>query len=216
MWDSINMYVQGTLSTLYMTFGAGIFGAALGIPFGFFIFITRRQQIMSNALANAILAGIVNIVRSIPFIIIVMCVAGFTRFLVGTRVGDTAMLVPLSIAVSALVARMVESALNEVPHGLIEASQAMGASHWQIIRKVLFPEALPGVVRAMTIALIALVDYSAMSGMLGGDGLGKIANYYGYQRGRADIIWICVIILVIIVQIIQFGGDRLARRHDHR
>ena len=159
---------------------------------------------------------IVNIGRSIPYLILALWIIPFTRAIVGVSIGNTAAIVPLTLSAVPFIARMVENMLNEVPGGLIEAAQAMGASPTQIMRKVLLPEALPGIINALTITLIALIGYSAIAGALGAGGLGKVAYAYGYQRYRPDIMLYTVCIIVVLVQNIQWLGDALARRFDHR
>ncbi len=212
----LNLLLTATWETLYMSLSAAIMAALIGIPLGVLLFITRKDQFLANAKINAPLGIVVNIGRSIPFIILVVAIIPFTRFIVGTFIGNTAMIVPLTISAIPFVARLTENVLNEVPNGLIEAAQSMGATPLQIIRKVLLAEAKPGLVNAMTVTTIALVGYSAMAGAVGAGGLGKVGISYGYQRFNPEIMLYTVIILVVLVQLIQSLGDFIAQRLDHR
>ncbi len=212
----VNLFLTATWETLYMSLSAAFIAAAIGIPLGVLLFVTRKDQFLANAKVNAPLGIIVNIGRSIPFIILVVAIIPVTRFIVGTFIGNTAMIVPLTISAIPFVARLTENVLTEVPNGLIEAAQSMGASPLQIIRKVLLAEAKPGLVNAMTVTTIALVGYSAMAGAVGAGGLGKVGISYGYQRFNPEIMLYTVIILVVLVQLIQSLGDFLAKKFDHR
>ena len=189
-----------------------IFGTLLGL----ILYATRRGRFLADPYVYYPLGIIVNIGRSIPYLILALWIIPFTRAIVGVSIGNTAAIVPLTLSAVPFIARMVENMLNEVPGGLIEAAQAMGASPTQIMRKVLLPEALPGIINALTITLIALIGYSAIAGALGAGGLGKVAYAYGYQRYRPDIMLYTVCIIVVLVQNIQWLGDALARRFDHR
>ena len=188
----------------------------LGMPLGVLLVISDKGHIAENRLLNKILSVIVNIGRSIPFIILLVAIIPFTRFIIGTYIGTTAAIVPLTVAAIPFVARVVESSLKEVDPGVIEAAQAMGASPWQIVYKVLLPEALPGLVLGFTLTAINLVGYSAMAGTVGGRGLGDLAIRFGYQRFRGDIIFYTVVILVVLVQLIQALGNWLARKLSRR
>lgn len=212
----LNLLITATWETLYMSLSAAFLAAVIGIPLGVLLFVTRKDQFLANTAIHAPLGVVVNIGRSIPFIILVVAIIPFTRFVVGTFIGNTAMIVPLTISAIPFVARLTENVLNEVPNGLIEAAQSMGATPVQIIRKVLLAEAKPGLVNAMTVTTIALVGYSAMAGAVGAGGLGKVGISYGYQRFNPEIMLYTVIILVILVQVIQSIGDRIAKRLDHR
>ncbi len=212
----LQLLVTATGETLYMSLSAAVLAALVGIPLGVLLFITRKDQFLAKPAINAPLGVVVNIGRSIPFIILVVAIIPFTRFVVGTFIGNTAMIVPLTISAIPFVARLTENVLNEVPGGLIEASQSMGATPTQIIRKVLLAEATPGLVNAMTVTTIALVGYSAMAGAVGAGGLGKVGISYGYQRFNPEIMLYTVIILVVLVQMIQSLGDYIAKRFDHR
>ena len=210
------LLVSSTFETLYMTLTATAFATLLGVPLGVILYATRRGRFLANPYVYYPLGIVVNIGRSIPYLILALWIIPFTRAIVGVSIGNTAAIVPLTLSAVPFIARMVENMLNEVPGGLIEAAQAMGASPTQIMRKVLLPEALPGIINALTITLIALIGYSAIAGALGAGGLGKVAYAYGYQRYRPDIMLYTVCTIVVLVQLIQWLGDMLAKRFDHR
>lgn len=210
------MLVRGTGETLLMTFLSGFFGFVIGLPTGIFLFMTRKGQIMENRFLNTAASVLVNIFRSIPFIILIVWMIPFTRAIVGTSIGVKAALVPLSVGAAPFIARMIENSLLEVPHGLIEAARAMGATPMQIVRKVLLPEALPSIINSAAITLIALVGYSAMGGAVGAGGLGQIGYQYGYVGYDFVVMNVVLVLLVIIVFIIQTAGDFLAAKTDHR
>ncbi|MDH0658334.1 MULTISPECIES: methionine ABC transporter permease MetI [Empedobacter] len=212
----INLLLKGTWETVLMTFVSGFFGFVLGLPIGIFLFLTRKGQLLENKLVNQILAFFVNIFRSIPFIILIVWMIPFTRSLVGTSIGVSAALVPLSIGAAPFIARLVENSLLEIPEGLIEAARSMGAKPSQIIFKVLLPEALPSLINAATITLITLVGYSAMGGAVGAGGLGQIGYQYGYVGYDTFIMNTVLILLIIIVFIIQFTGDFLSKKFNHK
>ncbi|MRX38317.1 D-methionine ABC transporter permease MetI [Flavobacterium circumlabens] len=212
----ITLLVQGTLETIVMTFLAGFFGFLLGLPSGILLFLTRKGQILEHVVFNRILSIIINIFRSIPFIILIVWMIPFTRALVGTSIGVSAALVPLSIGAAPFIARLVENSLLSLPSGLIEAARALGATPLQIVYKVLLPEALPSLINAASITLITLVGYSAMGGAVGAGGLGQIGYQYGYIGYDAAIMNTVLILLVTLVFIIQFAGDRLSKYFDHR
>ncbi|UJF25069.1 ABC transporter permease [Suttonella sp. R2A3] len=212
----INLLLTATWDTIYMVGVSGLLSAVFGIPLGVILYITRKGKFYANPWINWPLGIVVNIGRSIPFIILILYIIPFTKLLVGTFIGNTAAIVPLTISAIPFVARMVEGVLVEVPGGLVEAAQSMGATPLQIIRKVLLAEATPGIINAMTITLIALIGYSAMAGAVGAGGLGKVAISYGYQRYNIEIMNYTVIILVLMVQGVQSLGDYLAKRFDHR
>ncbi len=214
--DTAWLMLVSACETLYMTLSATLIAAIFGTLLGLILYATRRGRFLANPYVYYPLGIIVNIGRSIPYIILALWIVPFTRFIVGVSIGNTAAIVPLTLSAVPFIARMVENMLNEVPGGLIEAAQAMGASPTQIMRKVLLPEALPGIINALTITLIALIGYSAIAGALGAGGLGKVAYAYGYQRYRPDIMLYTVCIIVVLVQNIQWLGDTLARRFDHR
>jgi D-methionine transport system permease protein len=212
----LNLFLQGIGETLIMTFVSGFFGFVLGLPLGVLIFITHRGQIRENRWVNEILSAFVNIFRAIPFIILIVWMIPFTRMLVGTSIGVLAALVPLSVGAAPFIARMVENSLLEVPEGLIEASRAMGATPFQIIRKVLIPEALPSLVNCMTITLITLIGYSAMGGAVGAGGLGQLGYQYGYVGYDTVTMNIVLALLVLLVFIVQLTGNYISKRLDHR
>lgn len=202
--------------TLTMVLVSGAIGLALGIPLGVVLFISKPGQIKEHALLNKALGTVVNIGRSIPFIILIVSIIPLTRLLVGTSIGTMAAVVPLAIGATPFIARLVEGALMEIPSGLVEAARAMGASPLQIIVKVMLPEALPGIINGITITLVTLVGYSAMAGAVGGGGLGDVGIRYGYQRFDGTVMLVVVAILVLLVQIIQSVGERLVRTTDHK
>ena len=202
--------------TLWMVFASALFGTLLGVPLGIALHITKPGQIAARPILNKVLGTVVNVGRSVPFIILLVAIIPLTRLIIGTSIGTNAAIVPLAIGAIPFLARLVEGALMEIPAGLIEAAQAMGATHRQIIRKVMLPEALPGILNAVVITLVALVNYSAMAGAIGGGGLGDVGIRYGYQRFDPAIMLITVAILVILVQLIQSIGERLVKRVDHR
>lgn len=212
----IALLVDALGQTLAMVFASGLVGFIFGIPLGVLLHLTKKSGLLENQSVNKMLGIIVNIGRSIPFIILLVAIIPFTRFIVGSSIGTAAAIVPLTIAAIPFIARLVEGALLEVPAGLVEAAQAMGAKPKQIILKVLLPEALPGIINALTITLVTLVGYSAMAGTVGGGGLGDVGIRYGYQRFDGTVMMITVIILVILVQIIQSLGDHLVKHVDHR
>ena len=199
-----------------MTFVSGFFGFVIGLPTGVLLFLTRKDQILANRTANRVLSTIVNVFRSIPFIILIVWMIPFTRMLVGTSIGVLAALVPLTVGSAPFVGRMVENSLLEVPHGLIEAARAMGATPFQIVRKVLLPEALPSIVNGASITLIALVGYSAMGGAVGAGGLGQIGYQYGYVGYDILVMNTVLILLVALVFLIQLTGQYISRKVDHR
>lgn len=198
--------------TIYMVVVSGTVSALLGIPLGVLLYVTRESQILARPTLHKILGIVVNATRSIPFIILMVAVIPFTRLIIGTSIGTTAAIVPLSLAGIPFVARIAEGALDEVSTGLIEAAQSMGATPMQIITKVMLPEALPGLIHGMTLTLVTMVSYSAMAGAIGGGGLGDLGIRYGYQRFDPVVMLITVVILIAVVQLIQSGGELLQRR----
>jgi len=212
----ILMLIKGAGETIFMTFLSGLFGFIIGLPAGVLLFMTRKGQVLQHQTLNSILAVVVNIFRSIPFIILIVWMIPFTRVIVGTSIGVEAALVPLSIGAAPFIARMVENSLLEVPPGLIEAARAMGATPFQIIWKVLLPEAMPSLINTASITLITLVGYSAMGGAVGAGGLGQIGYQYGYVGYDVVVMNTVLLSLVALVFIIQFTGDYLAKRVDHR
>ena len=210
------MLLNGLWETIVMTFVSGFFGFVIGLPTGVLLFLTRKGQILDNRPVNRALSVFVNIFRSIPFIILIVWMIPFTRMLVGTSIGVLAALVPLSVGAAPFVGRMVENSLLEVPHGLIEAARAMGATPFQIVCKVLLPEALPSIVNGASITLIALVGYSAMGGAVGAGGLGQIGYQYGYVGYDTLVMNTVLILLVALVFLIQLTGQYISRKVDHR
>lgn len=216
--DMIKLLFEGLFESLYMICASSGIAFILGMPMGIVLSVTDRGNILENPPINGILSVVVNIGRSVPFIILMVAIIPLTRKIVGTSIGTNAAIVPLSLAATPFVARVVESALREIDQGVIEAALSMGARPAEIIRKVLLPEALPAIIAGLTLTLINLVGYSAMAGAIGGGGLGDIAIRYGYQRFKPDVMLITVVILVLLVQFFQFTGDRLAAltRHDRK
>ena len=218
MWDNqtIMMIVEGTGVTLYMTLFSTLIAYALGLPMGITLVVTAPGGLKPNRVIYKILDVVVNIVRSIPFLILLMLIIPFTRFIVGKSYGAAATVVPLSIAAAPFVARLVESSLLEVDHGVVEAAQSMGAGLWTIIWKVLLAEARTSLIVGATISLGTILGYSAMAGVVGGGGLGDIAIRYGYYRYQADIMIITVVLLVLLVQVLQMIGTRLSKKLHNR
>ena len=212
----ITELLHGIWETLYMTLTSTVMAYVLGIPVGIVLYITDKNGICKNRPVNFILGVIVNVLRSVPFLILLVAILPFTRLVVGTTLGSTAAIVPLVVAAAPFVARMVESSLKEVDGGLIEAAQSMGASPVQIILKVLIPEAKPSLLVGSAIAVTTILGYSAMAGFVGGGGLGAIAINYGYYRYNNKVMLITVLLLVVIVQILQELGMRIATRTDKR
>jgi D-methionine transport system permease protein len=217
MSDSIiNLLFQGTIETIIMTLVSGFFGFVLGLPTGIFLFLTRKGQLLENKISHQIVSIIVNIFRSIPFIILIVWMIPFTRTIVGTSIGVSAALVPLSVGSAPFIARLVENSLLEIPSGLIEAARSMGAKPFQIIRKVLLPEALPSLINNVSITLITLVGYSAMGGAVGAGGLGQVGYQYGYIGYDFAVMNSVLILLIVLVFIIQISGDFLSKKFNHR
>jgi len=210
------MLMEGTVDTLYMTFVSTFFAYIIGLPMGIWMVTSSANGIRPNKTLNTVLGWIINIGRSIPFIILMVFLIPFTKFLVGKMIGSTAAIVPLVIAAAPFVARLVETSLEELDPGVVEAAKTMGATNWQIIYKVLLPEAVPSLIRGLSITTITLIGYSAMAGAVGGGGLGDIAIRYGYHRYQADLMVITIILLVIIVQLIQCIFNLVARKIDKR
>ena len=210
--QTLAMMAEGTGATLYMTLMSTLFGYILGLPMGIILVVTAPKGLRPNQ----VVYRIVNITRSIPFLILMILIMPFTRILVGKTYGTTATIVPLALAAAPFIARMVESSLLEVDHGVIEAAQSMGASLWTIIWKVLLAEARTSLIVGATIALGTILGYSAMAGTIGGGGLGDIAMRYGYYRYQADIMIIAVVLLVLLVQILQVVGMILSKKLDRR
>ena len=216
MSNMIEILVKGVFESLYMTLVSTIIAYILGIPLGVIVYITDSKSICKNKAVNFIFGFVINVIRSIPFLILLVAMLPFTRMIVGTTIGVNATIVPLVAAAAPFVARMVESSLKEVDSGVIEAARAMGSSPFQIITKVLLPEATPSLLVGLTIAFATILGYSAMAGFVGGGGLGAIAINYGYYRYQSDIMFITVAILVIMVQVFQEVGIRVVNKIDKR
>src|SRR5690606_26609367 len=211
-----DLLLAGTCETLLMTFLSGFFGFLIGLPLGIYLFLTREHQLLENKSMHQIVSLIVNVFRSIPFIILIVWMIPFTRQIVGTSIAMSAAVVPLSIGAAPFVARLVENSLLEIPGGLIEAARAMGASSRQVIVKVLLPEALPSLINNATITLITLVGYSAMGGAVGAGGLGQIGYQYGYVGYDTFIMNAVLILLILIVFLLQYTGDYISKKVNHR
>ncbi|GBF10219.1 methionine ABC transporter permease [Tepidibacillus infernus] len=207
---------QATLETLYMVGLSGLFTVILGTPLGILLVLTDKGQILQDGTINKVIAAIVNIFRSIPFIILIVLLIPFTRFIVGISIGPTAASVPLIIGAAPFFARLVETSLREVNRGVVEAAISMGASNWQIIRKVYLPESLPSIVSGITVTLVTLIGYSAMAGVVGGGGLGDMAIRYGYQRYNMPVMLVTTAVILILVQIVQSFGDYLSKVLDKK
>ncbi len=205
-----------TLDTLRMVAVASLLGTILGLPLGVFLATSGRGELYAAPWTNRVLGAVVNALRSTPFIILVVAIIPFTRLVAGTSIGTTAATVPLTVAAAPFIARLVEGAVREVDQGLVEAARAFGASPLQIVLKVLVPEALPGIVLGLTLAVVSLIGYSAMVGAVGGGGLGDLGIRYGYQRFMPDMMLAVVVVLIVLVQAVQSLGDRLARRLNKR
>lgn len=213
LWEMIG---KGIVETLYMTIVSTLLAYALGLPLGVFLAITGKEGIRPNKILYGLIGILVNVLRSIPFIILLILIMPVTRMIVGTTIGPSAVIVPLVVAAAPYVARLVESSLKEVEGGVIEAAQSMGASNLQIVWKVLLPEAKPSLLLGFAIAITTILGYSTMSGFVGGGGLGSIAVNYGYYRYETEVMIVAVVLLVIIVQVLQETGTFLARKTDKR
>lgn len=212
----IQLLFDSTLQTLYMVAVSTLFGTALGLPLGVFLATSGRGELLSAPLVNRVLGLVVNATRSVPFIILVVAIIPFTRLIAGTSIGTNAAIVPLTLAAVPFIARLVENAIREVDGGLTEAARAMGATPLQIIRKVLIPEAMPGIALGLTLAVVSLIGYSAMVGAVGGEGLGDLGIRYGYQRFMPEVMLAVVVILIVLVQLVQSVGEWIAARVDRR
>lgn len=207
-----NMIWTSTLETMYMVFFSTVFSLLLGFPIGILLVITKEGNIMERPKLNQFLEIIINTLRSFPFIILMICLFPLSRIIVGTTIGSTAAIVPLSISAAPFVARMVEVALNEIYKGLIEAASSMGANNRTIIFKVMIPETLPHIIHGITVTVISLIGFSAMAGSIGAGGLGDLAIRFGYQRFKTDIMLYSVVVIIILVQILQSFGNYLAKK----
>ena len=215
LWDK-GLIQLGIWETVYMTFISSFFAYLIGLPLGVILHVTDKNGIHPMPKLNKLLGFIVNFFRSIPFIILMVAMLPVAKFVVGTSLGNKAVIVMLVIAAAPYIARMVEGSLKEVDAGVIEAAQSMGANNFEIITKVLIPEAKPSLINGAAISIVTILGYSAMAATIGGTGLGQIAIIYGHQRSNGDITWICVFLTVIIVQIIQELGRYIATKTDKR
>ena len=214
--EIINLMLQGIQETVFMVAVATIIAAIIGIPLGITLVTTSQGHILENRFINQILGTIVNIIRSIPFIILMVAIIPLTRIIAGTSIGTTAACVPLTIVAIPFLSRLVETSIRDVDFGLVEAAESMGATPFQIIRKVLIPEALPTIINNITVLVVNLIGASAMAGAIGGGGLGDIAIRYGYQRFRADVMLATIIILIVGVNLIQACGDFASRKKNKK
>ena len=210
--EMLALLIESFWETCYMVLASTALATIVGAPLGVILTVTRKDHILPHAGINNVLGAIVNALRSTPFIILMVAIIPLTRIIVGSSIGTTAAIVPLTISAAPFIARIIESSLLEIDPGVIEAAQAMGASPMQIITKVLLPEALHSIVLGVTLAIISLIGYSAMAGALGGGGLGDLAIRYGYQRFQLDIMLITVIILIVMVQVMQSFGNFLSKK----
>ena len=214
--EIIKLMLQGIEETFYMVAVATVIGGIIGIPLGITLVTTSKGHILENRFINQILGTIVNIIRSIPFIILMVAIIPLTRLIAGTSMGTTAACVPLTIVAIPFLSRLVETSIRDVDFGLVEAAESMGATPFQIIRKVLIPEALPTIINNITVLIVNLIGASAMAGAIGGGGLGDIAIRYGYQRFRPDVMLATIIILIVVVNVIQAGGDFASRKKNKK
>lgn len=213
MWTHrLGLLEAATFQTLEMVFISALFAVIIGLPLGVILFVTRNSHLFKKPLLHSALGFIVNVLRSIPFIILLVAITPITRLIVGTSIGTTAAMVPLALSAIPFFARLVESAISEVSVGLIEAALSMGATTMQIVKKVLIPESRSTIVRGITLTLITLVGYSAMAGAIGGGGLGNLAIMYGYERFEIRIMIATVVILIVMVQLFQWCGDFVAKK----
>ena len=213
---SVEFWANALWETLYMVAVSTVVSYAIGLPLGLLLVVSDKNGIRPIPVLNTVLGVIVNILRSIPFLILGVMISPLTRAITGSSIGTAAMIVPLTVAAAPYVERMVESSIKEVPFGVIEAAQSMGASPWQIVWKVLVPEAKPSLMVGAAISVVTILGYSAMSGFIGGGGLGTVAVNYGYNRYNFEIMLIAVVIIVVVVQLLQEIGQRLAKKLDKR
>lgn len=214
--DMLPLISKALGETVYMVAVSMLIATLIGVPLGVLLHTTAKNQILECLAFNRSLGAVVNAVRSIPFVILMVAIIPLTRLLVGSSIGTTAAMVPLVLASVPFIGRQVETSLREIPEGIVEAAQAMGATPFQIVTKVMLPEAMPNIVAQLTTVVISLVGESAMAGAIGGGGLGDLAIRYGYQRFRPDIMIVTVVVLIIMVQVVQFAGNALAKRLDRR
>ncbi|MBI3532110.1 MAG: ABC transporter permease [Burkholderiales bacterium] len=214
--ELLELFASSLWETVLMVGISGTFAALIGIPLGVYLRLTDRGGVLESRVANRVVGGVVNAVRSTPFIILLVAVIPLTRLITGSSIGTAAAVVPLTLAAGPFLARLVEASLREVDPGLVEAAQAMGASTRQIVFKVLLPEALPSIVAGLTVTFVSLTGYSAMAGAVGGGGLGDLGIRYGYQRFLPEVMLAVVVILILFVQTVQSLGDSLVHRLRHR
>ncbi|MDP8079207.1 methionine ABC transporter permease [Phocoenobacter skyensis] len=213
MWELVG---SSTFETIYMGFASTFIAIVIGLPLGVLAFLTGKNQILENPILNRLLDIVINVGRSVPFIILLVVLLPFTRWVVHTTLGTTAAIVPLSVAAIPFFARLTANSLLEIPAGLTEAAKSMGATNWQVVTKFYLPESLPSLVNGITLTLVSLIGYSAMAGVVGGGGLGNLAISYGEHRNMIYVKWLATIIIVFIVMISQKAGDVLAKKVDHR
>jgi len=212
LMEVLSMLPQATLETVFMTIASAVLASLLGFPLGTYLYVTSPAGLVPRRVTYNVVSRIVNLLRSLPFIILMILLIPFTRMIIKTSIGPTAVIIPLSIAAAPFVARVVESALEEVDKGVITAAKAMGSTNMQIIFKVLIPEALPALISGLALTIINLIGYSAMAGALGGGGLGDLAIRYGYYRFQVDVTIAAVIIILILVEAIQMTGTIISRK----
>ena len=209
------LVAESTLQTIQMVFWSTVFSLIMGLPLGVLLHVTDTEDqggIIPRPVLNEILSRVVNVLRSFPFLILMILLMPVARFILGTTIGTKAAVVSLSIAAAPFVARIIETSLKEVDPGVVQAAKAMGSTNWQIIVKVMLPEALPSLVSGVTLTIINLIGYSAMAGTIGGGGLGDLAIRYGYQRFRSDVMFAAVVVTIILVELVQFVGNRISSR----
>jgi D-methionine transport system permease protein len=214
--EMIRLIANSTGETLYMVGVAALIATLIGLPLGVFLATSGKDELFAAPWVNRVLGVVVNATRSTPFIILVVAIIPFTRLIAGTSIGTNAAIVPLTIAAAPFIARLIEGAIREVDQGLVEAARAFGATPLQIVLKVLIPEALPGIVLGLTLAIVSLLGFSAMVGAVGGGGLGDLGIRYGYQRFMPEMMLAVVLVLIVLVQAVQSIGDRLARHLNKR
>ncbi|MBP2851394.1 MULTISPECIES: methionine ABC transporter permease [Dickeya] len=216
-WDEFfPIMLNATLETLYMVGLAALFTVLVGLPTGVLLFISRQSGVLPLPRVNAVLGSVINVGRSLPFVVLLIALIPFTRWVVGTTLGSTAAVVPIAVGAFPFFARIVENALAEVDSGRIEAIESMGGTVWHVITKALLPEALPSILAGVTLTVVMLIGFSSMAGVIGGGGLGDLAIRYGYQRFNQQVMAGTVIVLVLLVQLVQSLGDRLVRRLAYR
>ncbi|MBB3109857.1 D-methionine transport system permease protein [Paenibacillus phyllosphaerae] len=212
-WEEI---WEASKDTLSMTVWSLAFTIVIGFILGLILFLTSRRQLLEQSIVYSVLSFVVNIIRSVPFVILMITIMPFTKLITGTTFGVAGTIPPLIVAAAPFFARLVETALREVDRGVIEAAVAMGASKWDIVSRVLLREARPGLLAAVTVTAVTLVSYTAMSGVIGGGGLGDLALRYGYQRFQTDVMLVTVVLLIVLVQLLQTAGDLLVRRYSRK